>query len=380
MDLKQARDEFPITRSWIYLDSATYGPHPQAYVDTLAGIAARLSNEPLGTTSSGIEGARVNAARLIHASPERVSFMHSTSEGATLIAEGLDWRPGDEVILYEQEFPGSVAPWLSLADRGVRVRVIPDRGRRRFDLEDVEALLSPRTRAICVSLVNNLNGFRAPVAAIRDLCGDRDIWIACDAVQAMGALDLDVQTLGADVVAAHGYKFLLSGFGNSVVYFSDRALHDLKVRTVGSRNAGGETPDLLARGLTPPADGKRFEISVPNLPSVIGMGDSLRLLSEVGTEVIEDHVLKLSSRLIAGARERGYGIATSELPGERSSVVSVIPTGIPPEAAQARLHERRVVCAVRDGRLRFACHLFNTEEEIDEAIAALPEVSSRALA
>jgi cysteine desulfurase / selenocysteine lyase len=379
MDLKQARDEFPITRSWIYLDSATYGPHPRRYVDTLAETAAQLSTDPLGTTGSGIEQARMTAARLIHASPERVSFLHSTSEGATLITEGLDWRPGDEVILYEQEFPGSVAPWLSLADRGVRVRVIPDRGRHRFDLADVEALLSPRTRAICVSLVNNLNGFRAPVAAIRDLCAGRDIWIACDAVQAMGALDLDVQTLGADVVAAHGYKFLLSGFGNSVVYFSDRALHDLRVRTVGSRNSGGETRELLDHGLTPPADGKRFEISMPNLPSLIAMAASLDLLTEIGTEVIEDHVLKLSARLLAGARERGYGIASSELSGERSAVVSVAPMGITPETVQEHLRARRVLCAVRDGRVRFACHLFNTEEEIDEAVAALPEPSRAVL-
>jgi selenocysteine lyase/cysteine desulfurase len=375
MDLKQAREEFPITRSWIYLDSATYGPHPRRYVDTLAEVAAHLSSEPMGTTSSRIEQVRTGAARLIHASPERVSFMHSTSEGATLIAQGLDWSPGDEVILYEHEFPGAVAPWLSLADQGVELRVIPDRGRQRFDLDDVEALLSPRTRAICVSLVNNLNGFRAPVAGIRDLCGDRDIWIACDAIQAMGTLDIDVRTLGADVVAAHGYKFLLSGFGNSIVYFSDRALRELRVRTVGSRNSGGETPALLDHGLTPPTDGKRFEISVPNLPAVIGMGDSLELLMDVGTEVIEDHVVKLSQRLIAGARERGYGIATSESSGERSGVVSVIPTGMSPEAVEQQLHERRVVCAVRDGRLRFACHLFNTEDEIDEAVAALPEVS-----
>ncbi len=375
MDLKQARDEFPITRSWIYLDSATYGPHPRRFVETVSEVAAQLSTEPLGITSSRIEEVRTNAARLIHASPERVSFLHSTSEGATLIAQGLDWSPGDEVILYEHEFPGAVAPWLSLADRGVQVRVIPDRGRQRFDLDDVEALLSPRTRAICVSLVNNLNGFRAPVAGIRQLCGDRDIWIACDAIQAMGALDLDVRTLGADVVAAHGYKFLLSGFGNSIVYFSDRALRELHVRTVGARNAGGETPELLDRGLNPPSNGKRFEISVPNLPAVIGMGDSLELLAEVGTEVIEDHVLKLSARLIAGARERGYGIASSEVSGERSEVVSVLPEGMSPETVQEQLRERRVLCAVRDGRLRFACHLFNTEEEIEEAVAALPEVS-----
>lgn len=372
MDLTQARDEFPITRSWIYLDHATYGPHPRRYADAVAGVAEKLSREPLGTTSNGIEEVRANAARLIHAAPDQVSLLHSTSEGAALIAQGLDWRAGDEVILYEHEFPGAVAPWVGLADRGVRLRVIADRGRQRFDLDDVEALLSPRTRAICVSLVNNLNGFRAPVAGIRELCGDRDIWIACDAVQAMGALDIDVQALGADVVAAHGYKFLLSGFGNSIVYFSERARRELRVNNVGPRNAGGETPQLLDRGLAPPADGKRFEVSVPNLPSVIGMGESLALLSEVGTEVIEDHVLSLTARLTAGVRERGYEVVSSEQAGERSAVVSVTSTRTPPAEVQARLHERGVVCAVRAGRLRFACHLFNTAGEIDRAVAALP--------
>lgn len=180
-------------------------------------------------------------------------------------------------------------------------------------------------------------------------------------------LHLDVGALGADVVAAHGYKFLLSGFGNSAVYFSDRAFRELHVRMVGSRNSGGDTPELLDSGLTLPTDGKRFEISVPNLPSVLAMGESLDLLLEVGTEVIEHHVLALSARLIAGARERGYGIASSELTGERSAVVSVIPTGMPPADVHAQLRERGVVCAVRGGRLRFACHVFNTEAEIDQA-------------
>lgn len=356
----------------MYLDSATYGPHPRRYVEALAGVAEQLSTEPLGATSDRIEEVRASAARLIHASPDHVSLLHSTSEGAALIAQGLDWRPGDEVILYEHEFPGAVAPWLALAGRGVRLRVIPDRGRHRFDLDDVEALLSPRTRAICVSLVNNLNGFRAPVAGIRELCDGRDIWIACDAVQAMGALDLDVRALGADVVAAHGYKFLLSGFGNAVIFFSERARRELRVTSVGSRNAGGETPDLLERGLAPPEDGTRFEVGVPNVPAVIGMGASLSMLLEVGTEVVEEHVLRLSARLTAGVRERGYQVVSSEAPGERSGLVSVVSPRVPPAEVEARLREHHVACAVRDGRLRFACHLFNTEEEIDQAVAALP--------
>ena len=372
MELTQARDEFPITRSWIYLDNATYGPHPRRYVNAVSGAAELLSNGPLGTTSDRIEEVRASAARLIGASPDHVTLLHSTSEGASLIAQGLYWRPGDEVILYEHEFPGAVAPWLALAGQGVRIRVIPDRGRQRFDLDDVEALLSSRTRAICVSLVNNLNGFRAPLAGIRRLCEGRDVWIACDAVQAMGALDVDVQALAADVVAAHGYKFLLSGFGNSIVYFSERARRELRVANVGSRNAGGETPALLERGVTPPADGKRFEVGVPNLPSAIGMGSSLGLLLEVGTEVVEEHVLRLSARLVAGVRERGYEVASSEAAGERSALVSVVSPRVPAAEVQAQLHERGVVCAVRDGRLRFACHLFNTEEEIDQAVAALP--------
>src|SRR5579885_2931948 len=123
--------------------------------------------------NSCIGDVRAAAARLLNASADNLALLRSTSEGVSLAANGIDWKPGDEVILYEREFIGAITPWLALADRGVKVVVIPDRGRYRFELEDVEALLSPRTRAICVSLVNNVTGFRAPIEAIGKLCAER---------------------------------------------------------------------------------------------------------------------------------------------------------------------------------------------------------------
>lgn len=372
MDLTQARSEFPITRSWIYLDNATYGPNPQPYVDAVSSTAARLADEPIGNSVAQVEEVREVAARLIHASPSSVSFLHNTGEGSGLIAHGLDWKSGDEVIMYEYEHPSAVSQFRALGHLGVRVIEIPDRGRHRFDLDDVANAITPRTRVICVSLVNYSSGFRAPIAEIRRLCAGRDIWIICDAVQAMGSLDINVQELGADIVTAHGYKFLVSGHGNAVVYFSDRVRDEIRVTNVGSRNAGRNSRGLFDEGVNPPAGGRRFETAEFNLPSVMGMGASIGLLADVGTEVIEHHVLKLSSRLIDGARSRGYEVATPDSSADRSAVVSVVPRGSSPQELHENLRKHRVLCAVRNDRLRFACHLFNTEDEIDELVAALP--------
>jgi selenocysteine lyase/cysteine desulfurase len=216
------RREFPITNSWLYFDTATYGPHPRRYVQAISDIAGRLSTDPLGTTSASVEGVRSAAAQLLGAPEANVALLRSTGEGTNLVTGGLDWHAGDEVILYELDFPSLVAPWIALGERGVNVAVVADRGRHRFEVEDFERLLSPRTRAISVSLVNNTTGFRAPVEALAELCRARGLWFSVDAVQAIGSVVVDVPSLQADVVSAHGYKFQMSGFGYALVYLSDR--------------------------------------------------------------------------------------------------------------------------------------------------------------
>ena len=162
-----------------------------------------------------LEQARAQAAQFVNCSPDDVAFLKSTAEGLGVVALGLDWQPGDEVIAYNQAFPADVYPWMNLSGRGVELKLIADQGRHRHEVADVEALMTPRTRIVCLELVNFTNGFRAPIAEIARMCHERGAWLVVDATQAAGVLRIDMRELGCDVLVAHGYKFLMSGWGRS---------------------------------------------------------------------------------------------------------------------------------------------------------------------
>ena len=367
------RREFPISAEWAYFDHATYGPHPRRYVDTLAQVANELSVHPLGTTSSGLDGVRSIAATVLHSPVDQVALLRSTGEGTNLVATGVDWEPGDEVILYELDFPGLIAPWLALADRGLRIRVVEDRGRNRFDLDDVKQLFSSRTRALSLSLVNNITGFRAPVEQLAALCSERNVWFTVDAVQALGGIDVDAPSFGADVVVSASYKFLLSGFGQAVAYLSDRAIRELRVPHVGVRNLQmNPAGTLFETGLNLFTTARKFEPSNPNLAAMFAMRSAIELLLELGVERTEAHIRGLCAQLVEGLQEKGYTLITSQQPSESAGLVCAAHPSIPSDRIQADLASQHILGAVRHGHLRFAPHAYNTESEVDQLLRALP--------
>ncbi|HEX6348973.1 MAG TPA: aminotransferase class V-fold PLP-dependent enzyme [Candidatus Dormibacteraeota bacterium] len=366
-------EEFPITRDRIYFDHATFGPPPRRYVQAAADFTSRMSEEGLpdlfSLSQEGVDGVRDKAARLFGCSPEQVAFIRATSHGVNLVAEGLSWREGDEVVIYELDHPSGVMPWLNLRDRGVRVRIVEDRGRQGFEAADVEALLGPRTRAVSLSLVNFAHGGRADIEAVAELCRARGIWLVVDAIQALGALRVDPAALGAHVVAAHGYKWLLSGFGLGLCYLSERALAELKVGQLGWKSIRDpfNVERVLDFRMEMAPGARRFEPSFPPLPQLFAMGAVLDLLLEVGPAAIEGRVLALVRRLVAGLQECDYEVVGAQGESPRTPIVSVVADDRFREACAAL----KVVCATREGRARLSPHFYNTEAEVDALLGAL---------
>ena len=372
------REEFPITRRGVYLDNATFGPPPARHVRAVTAFLERMSAEGLddlfAISDEGVDAVRAKAAALLNAHPSNVFFVRSTSHGVGVVAEGLSWREGDEVILYELDHPAGVFPWLNLADRGVKVRFIKDRGRFGFDSDDVREMLSPRTRVVCVSLVNFAHGTRADVEGIAGICSERGVWFVVDAVQALGALTVDASRLGADVIVAHGYKFLLSGFGLGIASCSDRALAELRVSQIGWKSIENpfDLDRMLAFDMRFPPSAKRFEPSFQPLPQVFGLGATLDLLHEAGVDAIEKRVRSLAGRLVAGLREKGYEVVGPQASETRSPIISVAVRGEDErERIQRGLRESKTTCAERESRVRLSPHFYNTEDEIDLLLSAL---------
>jgi selenocysteine lyase/cysteine desulfurase len=327
------REQFPILERCLYLDYATFGPPPGSAVRAAAERLQRDASE--GSTglqgTALLEDVRAEAARLLHSEPRSVCLLTSTSEGMNLVAAGLDWRPGDEVLVYRGEFEGCTAPFLGLP--GVRVQEADTVG-------EIPARVGKRTRAVALSIVDRVTGARAPVEDIAAACRGHGAWLALDAAQAMGVLDLDPQALGADVVTAHGYKFLLAGFGLAPTWCSDRAPAELRVPRPGWKNAGAGRDSAA-----------RFEPTMFPLPVMAAMRESLRLLNSFDPGERE-------RRALAAARAIAEGL---DVPPAQSTLVCVPGREIP----------QGVVAATVDGRLRLSTHFFTTRDDADRLLERL---------
>jgi selenocysteine lyase/cysteine desulfurase len=378
--LRKVRDEqFPVTREWAWFNTAAYGPLPlcniEAQTSFLNGMSVGKTAPGIGHWWEGADSVRGKVGQLINADPGDICFLKSTNEGLGLAVTGLDWAPGDEVITYDQEFPSTAYPWLGLTSKGVTVKFIRDRGRARFDVDDLADLISPRTRVICLSLVNFSNGFRAPIEAIAALCQPRGIWLIVDAVQAAGCLPVDVQALGADLVSAHGYKSLCSGFGISFCYVAPRLRERLAVAVPGWKSIENVTDitHQLDYQLTLARGARRYESGAQNISGMYGMGASVDLFLGLGMELIGQHVHAMSALVAAQVEARGYHVVSSQAPAERSGIVAVDCQGREPGDVAAALKRAGVMCSVREGRVRISCHLFVDEDDVQRLTAALPQ-------
>jgi selenocysteine lyase/cysteine desulfurase len=228
-------------------------------------------------------------------------------------------------------------------------------------------------------LVNYGHGFRAPVEAIGEICRRRGIWLVVDAIMALGALKVDAAAIGADIIVAHGYKFLLSGFGVAICYCSERARRELRVAEVGYKGMERamdyarklpDFADLAGRPLAFAAGAQRFEAGTQALSVMAGMKASIDLMLSVGIEAIESRILGLANQLCEGLRAKGYRIAGSTSPGERSAIVSFTRDGLNAAELSASLKQQKIYHHVIHQRIRFSPHLYNSQEDVVAALAA----------
>jgi len=366
--------QFPITRRYAYLDNSTFGPPPRACAEAVARCVRELSE---GTRvpvpwAAEVDRVRSLAARLYNCTIDDVALLKSSAEALGLVALGLDWRRGDEVVVYERDFPAGVLPWLNLTHLGVRVRFVRDHGRHRFDTDDVADLVGERTRVVCLGLVNYGNGLRAPIEGIAEVCRRHGVWLLVDATQAAGVIDVDVRRLGCNLLVAHGYKFLVSGYGTAPCYVDRELRTRLRVPEPGwktRQDAGASVTDYERIEFVEGA--QRFEPSIPDLASIVGMGASLDLLLGLDPKAIESWTLNLVAAAAAGLAESGFRVVSSRRDREGSSILSLEHDGVEADRLQETLQEAGVVAAVREGRLRLSFHGYNDEEDLDRLLATL---------
>jgi cysteine desulfurase/selenocysteine lyase len=369
MDLVEYRAEFPITQEWTYLNHAAVAPLPGRVVQEMAGFLHARQKGELGLEdcSPAAEETRALAAGLLHASPEEIAFLGSTSDGLNLAAHCLPIASGDNVILCDMEFPANVYPWLNLQRRGVEVRVVPhDRG--GLTPERLAAYLDGRTRVVTVSSVQFLSGFRADLPALGRLCHQAGAFVVVDAIQSLGVVPMDVRAAGVDILAANGAKWLMAPIGITILYVRRELIEQLQPAYAYYRAVVRPEP-YLHYDWTLVDDARRFEPSSPNVVGLYGLRAALSLLLEVGIERIQAHVLDLTDRLLAGLEAQGKEILTPRERQRRAGIVTCRTADVARD--YERLKEARVLISQREGYLRISPHFYNVPAEIDRLLEIL---------
>jgi selenocysteine lyase/cysteine desulfurase len=372
------RRQMPVARRWAYFDHVAVAPLPaaaQAALDRWSRQATEEGDTVWPEWARGVEDTRRAAAELLRAQADEVALVPNTTAGITLVAEGFPWRPGDNLVTLDNEFPSNAYAWLNLADRGVETRrIATDAG--RVDLARIAAACDARTRLISVSWVGYASGWRTDLDALVELARQRNVKLLVDAIQALGVFPLDVRHTPIDFLAADGHKWLLGPEGAGIFYLRREHLDLLRPIGVGWHSVRHASDyDRIETDWKPTA--ARYEGGTQNMAGCLALGASLRLLLGLGIEAIGRRVLEATDVACRRLTTAGAIVVSSRQGAERSGIVSFELPGFDPRAVRTHCLTQGVALACRGGRLRISPHAYCNDQDIERLIAALASVPGR---
>ena len=374
MSWEAFRAQFPLTSEYTFLNHAAMSPLPRCAVQAMQErneqdqFGPKYRKEMIGAVADS----RRVVGDLLNASPEEIAFVPNTSTGISLIANGLPLEAGDEVMFTDMEYPANVYPWMGLEAKGVRVRILPNRG-GGLDTAMLGQSVTKRTRVVTVSSVQFLSGYRADLAAIGEFCRQRGIYLVVDAIQSLGAIPLDVRKSCIDFLAAGSWKWLLGPVGQGILFCRRELIGLVRPCMTGAEGVVNEG-NYLNYDPTPVDTADRFHSGGLSATLIAGLGASARMLLEVGVDRIEQRVIDLTSLLISSLQRRGYHIYSTTDDARRSGIVTFHAPDV--EALFTKLAAAKVVVACRwdaSGRkyIRVSPHGYNTERDIARLVDEL---------
>ena len=372
---EEIRALFPVTRNYIYMNHSAVSPLSTRVRDAMARLLDDVTENGSANYNAWCrtyDHAREMAVRLVNARAHEIAFMRNTSDAISCVANGLDWREGDTVVTSNVEFPANIYPWMRLREeRGVELVLARERD-GRIDPDELLSLVDERTRVVTVSWVQFASGFRSALAYLGKSCRERGVLFFVDAIQGLGGLKLDVERDYVDAFAADAHKYMLGPEGIALLYISDRVLDSIRPTVVGWMSVKDYNRHL-EYDLSYRDGALRFESGTLNTVGVYGLNAAVELFLEVGPEKIEEHLLGLSDYLAGCLESKGYEVTGSRRKGETSPIVVCRHERHDSRHLYRHLFSQNIVTAPRAGRLRISPHFYNTREEIDALVAALPD-------
>lgn len=380
-DDARRRALFPVVDERIYLAHAGVAPLCGPAAGALAEFARRGSvhSQERGWSWQRVADARAAAGALLGAAADEIALLGPTALGLNLVAHGVAWRPGDEVVYYRDDYPANVYPWSHLEGRGVVPRPLEPELPGVITWEVVERALSGRTRLVALASCNFLSGYRVDLDGIGRRLRERGILVCVDGIQTLGAFPTPAGNV--DFLAADSHKWLLGPCGAGVFLCRRERLDELRPALLGAGNV--HSPQFIAQDeIALAAGAQRFEPGTLNLPGIVAMAAGMELLRDLGVERIARRILDLRARLLAGLRERGWRPILADLEDApdadrwRSGILSVTHDGRDLERDHRHLLVNGAVTSLRHDRaggrwLRFSPHAYQREDELDRVVALL---------
>ena len=364
--------QFPLKDGLIYLNHAAVGVWSRNTSEAVRAFADE--NMQQGATDyprwmQTEQQLREQLKQLLHAAHvDDIALLKNTSEGLSLIAYGLAWKHGDNIVITDQEFPSNRIVWESLASQGVELRVATLSMERPED--DMLALCDENTRLLSVSSVQYGTGLRMDLQKLGDVCQKHGIFFCVDAIQSLGALCMDVQAIHADAVIADAHKWLLGPEGLAVFYISPRWRQQLQLHQFGWHMVE-HIGDFDRQTWEPAQSARRFEAGSPNMLGIHALHASLQLLQKVGMEHVERAVLERSSALIDMVLEEKNLELLSPTQIQRTSGIVTFRVKTRDKEGHLALYQslmrQQIICAYRAGGIRFSPHFYTPYASFDQA-------------
>ncbi|MCS3902644.1 selenocysteine lyase/cysteine desulfurase [Methylohalomonas lacus] len=377
MNAEQLAAEFPLDPDLVYLNHAAVAPWPTRTATAVQAFAQENCQRGAAGYKQWLTRdaeLRQQLGDLINApSVDDIALVKNTSEALSMVAGGLDWRYGENVVSSNEEFPSNRIVWEAQKRFGVEFREV--------DLQTVtdpeQALMDAcdgRTRVLTVSSVQYGSGLKLELARLGRFCREHGILFCVDAIQSLGAQSLDVQAIQADFVMADAHKWLLGPEGIAAFYCAAEHRYQLKLHEFGWHMVQ-HMGDYSRREWRPAASARRFECGSPNMLGIYAFSASLSLLQDVGMANVEQQVLDNAAYTMAQLRSvPGAKLIT---PANRERHAGIVTFRIPDRDAgdlHARLMANNVICAPRGGGIRLSPHFYTPREKIDKAVTLIREL------
>jgi selenocysteine lyase/cysteine desulfurase len=362
------RDHFPVLRKWAYLNSPYIAPSPQSVVDATVAFHQAKALDPisLGSMLAEERAVRERFAQLVGADAGEIGILSTTSEGENVITAALDLHRGDNVVIDNLHYDTTVFLYEHLANaRGIEVRIV-EHADGAAPADAFARLVDERTRIVSVSWVSHQNGYRHDLAALADIAHASGAYLYVDAIQGVGAIDLDVRRVDVDFFTAGGYKWLLAGFGIAPFFVRGNLLDEIGMDRVGWRQLESEPEPgeyVFHR------DARKFGYATPAFGAVYQMRAALDYVLGIGVGRIESHVVPLAAALNRELRALGFDVLTPE---ENGSPIVAFRHGAAPARAAAAFEQAGVKVSLReDGtQVRAGVGLFNNRRDIERLLDA----------